>query len=82
MAQLIVRNLDASIKAALKERAALRGISMESEAREILTRALQRRSPRRRGLGSAIRARFAKVDPGIELAAPPAGAVRAAELPD
>jgi antitoxin FitA len=45
-AQLIVRNLDAAIVAALRTRAARSGRSMEAEHREILKSAL-RSSPRR-----------------------------------
>lgn len=86
MAQLVVRNLDESIKAALKERASLRGTSMESEARDILRRALQRSGPRRSRLGSVIRARFAKAkadgDTAFEPATLPSAALQAPELPD
>ncbi|HVQ77438.1 MAG TPA: DNA-binding protein [Candidatus Binatia bacterium] len=45
MAQLIVRNLETHIVAALKARAAARGRSMEAEHRDILRAALD--SPRR-----------------------------------
>jgi antitoxin FitA len=79
MAQIIVRNLDESTKDALKQRAARRGTSMESEARSILEQALRR--PRKRGLGSAIRARFASVGGTIDLEPLPAGKLRAATLP-
>jgi len=40
-AQLIVRNLDPAVVAALKHRAARKGRSMEGEHREILTAALR-----------------------------------------
>jgi plasmid stability protein len=36
MAQLVVRNLDESVKAGLRERASRHGRSMEAEIREIL----------------------------------------------
>lgn len=81
MAQLVVRNLDESIKLALKERAALRGTSMESEARAILERALLRQGTPGRGLGTTIRARFAEADAGVELERLAGDAVTAPDLP-
>jgi plasmid stability protein len=45
MAQLIVRNIDATTVAALKRRAAARGHSAEAEHREILRRALTEQAP-------------------------------------
>lgn len=82
MAQIVVRNLDEAIKSTLKKRAALKGTSMESEVREILRSALQRRPATARGLGTAIRARFAKADAGFELEALPSAKLRAPVLPD
>jgi plasmid stability protein len=41
MAQLVVRNLDAEIVAALRTRAARKGRSMEAEHRDILADALR-----------------------------------------
>ena len=81
MAQIIVRNLDPAIKAALQERAVLRGTSMEAEAREILQRALSRSRPASSGLGSAIRARFARVRDTVDLQVLPPAKVRAPRLP-
>lgn len=80
MAQIIVRNLDESIKMALQERAALRGTSMEAEAREILQRALLRAPAPKGGLGSRMHARFAKLG-GVELEPLPASALSPAEMP-
>jgi plasmid stability protein len=37
MGTLTIRNLDDSVKQKLRERAAARGVSMEQEAREVLT---------------------------------------------
>ena len=82
MAQIIVRNLDPAIKTALQERAMLRGTSMEAEAREILQRALSRSRPASSGLGSAIRARFARVRDTVDLQVLPPPKVRAPRLPD
>lgn len=82
MAQIVVRNLDEAIKSTLKKRAALKGTSMESEAREILRSALQQRTANARGLGTAIHARFSKADAGVEIEALPPAKLRAPALPD
>ncbi|MBM5826838.1 MAG: Arc family DNA-binding protein [Cyanobacteria bacterium M_surface_7_m2_040] len=65
MAQLLVRNLDAAVKEALRRRARSHGRSMEEEARMILCQATQAGawsstapSP---GLGSSMAALFAGV---------------------
>jgi plasmid stability protein len=65
MASLTIRNLDASIKASLRLRAAIHGRSMEEEARQILRQALLA-PPSGEGLGSRIHRRFAAVG-GVEL---------------
>jgi len=57
MAQVVVRNLEEGVKAALKERAARHGWSMEEEARQILRNAMLTNSSLL--LGSRIAARFA-----------------------
>jgi plasmid stability protein len=59
MAQVIVRNLEEGVKAALKERAARHGWSMEEEARQILRNAMLANSASSSLLGSRIAARFA-----------------------
>ena len=53
MGSLIVRNLDDSVIAALKSRAARHGLSAEAEHRAILEEALLR--PRRRTLAEVLR---------------------------
>jgi plasmid stability protein len=58
MAQVIVRNLEESVKRKLKRRAARHGNSMEEEVREILRNAVKDDGRPERGLGSAIAARF------------------------
>jgi plasmid stability protein len=58
MAQVIVRNIEDSVKRKLQRRAARHGRSMEEEAREILRDALKDEDAPRKGLGSAIAARF------------------------
>ena len=59
MAQVLVRNIEDSVKERLKQRAALHGRSMEEEVRQILREAVaeQGRAPIK--LGSRIAARFA-----------------------
>jgi plasmid stability protein len=59
MAQLVVRNLDESVKRRLKRRAAQRGHSLEQEVRDILRRAVGEEQSRREGLGTFIARQFA-----------------------
>lgn len=67
MAQVIVRQLEESVKAALKARAQHHGRSMEEEARQILIRALGAAPATsgleepKAGLGTRIAARYAGV---------------------
>jgi antitoxin FitA len=59
MAQLVVRNLEETVKRRLKRRAAQRGHSLEQEVRDILRRAVEGDEPRREGLGTFIARHFA-----------------------
>lgn len=60
MAQLVVRDIEADVKARLQRRAKRHGRSMEEEVRQIL-RAASREEPRAvRRLGTSIAARFKK----------------------
>ena len=62
MASITIRNLDDSLKAALRSRAAAHGRSMEEEARQLLKQALLRdRSAN--GLGTAIANLFKESGP-------------------
>jgi plasmid stability protein len=78
MASITIRNLDESLKAQLRVRAAECGRSMEDEAREILRTALsRRRSSSTTNLAKAIRTRFKPLG-GVELpVAPPREPMRA-----
>jgi len=60
MAQLVVRNLEQSVKAKLQRRAKSHGRSMEEEVREILRNAAKEEalSPNSKGLGTRIASRF------------------------
>jgi len=58
MAQLIVRNLENSVKQRLKRRAAKHGRSMEEEVREILRNAAKEEFKPEVGLGTAIASLF------------------------
>ena len=58
MAQLIVRHLEDSVKAALHAQALLHGHSMEEEARIILRSAVARKKELPRKLGSWLAATF------------------------
>lgn len=60
MAQLIVRNLESSVKERLRQRARKHRRSMEDEVREILRNSVNQDETARTGLGSEISALFAK----------------------
>lgn len=59
MAQMIVRNMDDSVKSGLKARASLHGWSMEEEVRQILREAVNAPPQPRAKLGTRIAGRFA-----------------------
>jgi plasmid stability protein len=61
MAQLIVRNIDETVKARLHRRAKLHGHSMEEEVRQILRDATKEPETDATGLGTRIAARFAGI---------------------
>jgi antitoxin FitA len=54
MAQLVVRNLEESVKARLQRRARRNGRSMEAEVRDILRTAANEPEARTTGLGTEI----------------------------
>jgi plasmid stability protein len=60
MAQLVVRNLENTVKARLQRRARRHGCSMEEEVREILRDATRHDDAPAGGLGSEIASLFAK----------------------
>jgi plasmid stability protein len=66
MAQLIVRNIENSVKARLQKLAKRHGRSMEEEVREILRDAakVENESPAAEGLGTRIAAHFREVGLG------------------
>jgi antitoxin FitA len=66
MAQIVVRNLDESVKNRLKRRAARRGRSMEAEIRDILIKAVGEGDIREEGLGTLITRHFAGKGIGID----------------
>jgi plasmid stability protein len=61
LAQLIVRNIEDSTKAALKRLARRNGHSMEEEVREILRSAAHQRTAPQTGLGTEIANLFADI---------------------
>jgi len=61
VAQIVVRKLDDDVKRRLRERAQRRGKSMEAEARDILTEAVEAADKPPLRLGSAIAALFADI---------------------
>jgi len=58
LAQLVVRNIENSVKARLQRRAKRNGRSMEAEVREILRNAVNKREAPTTGLGTRIAALF------------------------
>jgi len=60
MAQLVVRNIENTVKVRLQRRARRHGRSMEEEARDILRNAVNEEEVPLGGLGSEISALFAK----------------------
>ena len=61
MAQLVVRNLEESVKARLRRRASRHGHSMEAEVRDILRDAVKAEEAPGLGLGTRINRRFAHI---------------------
>ena len=61
MGQLVVRNLESSVKVRLQRRAKRHGHSMEEEVRDILRNAVAEEETRSGGLGTDISRLFAKV---------------------
>lgn len=80
MSQLVVRNLDADVKARLKRRAKRHGRSMEEEIREILGNAARDSGRPVAKLGTRIAARFARTGLRSELPELRGQAARPAEL--
>jgi antitoxin FitA len=64
MAQLVVRNLENSVKARLQRRARRNGRSMEEEVRDILRAAVHKEEKKSEfGLGTELAALFPKTGP-------------------
>ena len=75
MSNLLIRNIDPAVKAALRARAAQNGRSMESEARRIVTDAVAADHRNGPNLAEAIRRRLAPLG-GVELEPHPPVPVR------
>jgi plasmid stability protein len=67
MAQLIVRNLEDSVKRRLRQRAKSHGRSMEEEARVILRDAVTASAAPQEGLGTRLMKLFANVPPEFKI---------------
>jgi len=80
MASITIRNLDESIKARLRVRAAQHKRSMEDEARKILRAALAEETAPERSLADAIHTRFRAIG-GVDLRLPLRKAMRAPPKP-
>ncbi|MGO8935328.1 MAG: FitA-like ribbon-helix-helix domain-containing protein [Terracidiphilus sp.] len=72
MATIVIRKLDESVKRKLQIRAARNGRSMEAEARELISSAVEDGGTklREKDLGTAIHKRFAALG-GVDLKIPP-----------
>lgn len=68
MAQLVVRNLEDTVKVRLNKRAKRHGRSMEEEAREILGNAVSEDEAPSQGLGTEIAALFKNASLTAEIA--------------
>lgn len=75
MASITIRNLDESLKASLRVRAARHGRSMEDEVRNILRAALLQEAVPDRNLVERIRTRFAAFG-NLDLPQPECEAIR------
>ncbi len=75
MASITIRNLEDTLKARLRVRAATHGRSMEEEARDILCAALARMPSTPSDLAEAIQRRFSKFG-GVELQLQPRESIR------
>jgi antitoxin FitA len=68
MAQLLVRNIENSVKARLQRRARRNGRSMEEEVRDILRAAVHKeKSTPEGGLGTELAALFPKSGPDFKI---------------
>jgi plasmid stability protein len=67
MAQLIVRNIEDDVKERLRQRARLRGRSMEDEVRDILRHAVMVEPADKEGAGTKLAGYFADVDSAFEI---------------
>jgi plasmid stability protein len=75
MASITIRSLDDELKSRLRVRAAHHGRSMEEEARQILSNALQMESKPTLNIAESIRRRMAPLG-GVELIVAPREPVR------
>ncbi len=67
MAQMLIRNIEESVKKAIAARAARHGRSMEEEVRDILRVAAAKAAPQKIPLGTRFRIAFEKIGLDEEL---------------
>lgn len=67
LAQLVVRNLENSVKSRLQRRAKRHGRSMEEEVRDILRAAVNKEVAPAGGLGTELAALFPKSGPDFQI---------------
>jgi len=81
MASITIRNLEAETKRKLKIRAAMKGRSMEQEAREILKSALAQTPKRKANLAERVREIFGPMG-GVDMERLPREPIRDSEWQD
>lgn len=81
MAQLIVRNIEDSVKDRLRHRARRHGRSMEEEARAILRQAVLAEPQPKAGIGTQISSRFKNLGVDFDIPEMRGQQLRAARLP-
>jgi plasmid stability protein len=82
MASVLIRNVDATLHARLKARAAAHRRSLEEEARELLRAAVARQEAPPRESLAVLAQRLFGPDHGTDLDLPPRGAAPACPPPD
>jgi plasmid stability protein len=82
MAQILIRNLDDSVKSQLRRRAQRHHRSMEEEARDILRNALRKEDAPAVLLGDRVKARFAGIGLDFDIAEQRGAPVRPVDFND
>lgn len=82
MAQILIRNLEDSVKEQLRERAELHGVSLEEEVRNILRKSVHRIRDPEMGFGTWMAKQFEGIGVDLELPNREDDEYRPLELPE